>query len=268
MSNSAFEGDFHFPLQHQIGDPHVEKQHDVLRAELIAAHTREELLLREMRALSQRQDMMAREFEHRLINGLQLVVSLLSLQSRTAPTPEASMQLTVAARRVAALGRVHHRLHALDHQEHVEFRPYLQHLCDDLSGLLFQEHAGHAIIVEAATASIPTVFAIPLGFVVNELVTNSAKYAGGNITVRFEAATGGHTLSVMDEGPGLPAGFDPARTRGLGMRIILSLVKQIGGTLRYAAGDGGRGTCFTVAFTPPVTDSWTSVLTDRKSETL
>ena len=251
MSTSSFAGDFQFPLGNAIGDARVQKQRDVLKTELIAARAREVFLLREMRELSTRQEMMVQEFEHRLVNGLQMVVSLLSLQSRIAPTPEASMQLTVAARRVAALGRVHHRLHALDHQEHVEFRQYLQHLCDDLSGLLFQDRAGHAIVVEGATTDIPTVLAIPLGFVVNELVTNSAKYAEGNIVVRFEAATGGHSLSVMDEGQGLPPGFDPARSKGLGMRIILSLVKQIGGTLRYTAGDGGRGTRFTVAFVPP-----------------
>ena len=75
--------------------------------------------------LSVRQKMLAQEFEHRLVNGLQLISSLLSLQSRTATTPEAGDQLTVAARRVAALGRVHHRLHLLDHQDHVEFRDYL-----------------------------------------------------------------------------------------------------------------------------------------------
>jgi two-component sensor histidine kinase len=252
MSTSAFEGDFLFPARDAIFDVRVQKQRDALRAELIASHAREQLLLLEMRALTQRQDMMAQEFEHRLVNGLQLVVSLLSLQSRIAPTPEASMQLTVAARRVAALGRVHHRLHALDHQEHVEFRQYLQRLCDDLSGLLFPDRAGYAIVVEGHSANIPTAFAIPLGFIVNEFITNSAKYAEGNIIVRFEAATGGHLLSVMDEGPGLPSGFDPARTKGLGMRIIRSLVKQIGGTLRFAAGDGGRGTCFSVAFTPLV----------------
>jgi len=266
MTTPAVEGDFHFPSRDTLGETRAPKHRDALRAELAAAHAREEVLLREMRTLKQRQDMMAQEFEHRLINGLQLVVSLLTLQSRIAPTPEASMQLVVAARRVAALGRVHHRLHALDHQNHVEFRQYLQHLCEDLSGLLFPDGTGHSIIVEGHTVDIPTVVAIPLGFIVNELITNSAKYAEGSIIVRFEAATGGHLLSVMDQGPGLPSGFDPARTQGLGMRIIRSLVKQIDGTLRFSAGDGGRGACFTVAFMPPDTAPWTSVRADRKSE--
>ena len=94
--------------------------------------------------------MLTQEFEHQLINGLQLIVSLLSLQSRAATTPEAANQLTIAARRVAALGRVHRRLHFLDNDESVELKQYLHHLCEDLSGLLFQEATGYAIVVEGA----------------------------------------------------------------------------------------------------------------------
>ena len=136
--------------------------------------------------LAQRQVMLAQEFEHRLINGLQVISSLLSLQSRTAKTSEAADQLAMAAGRVAALGRVHRTLHLLDHQEHVEFKRYLEHLCEDLSRLLCEELGDCAVLVEGTNAEIPTVFAIPLGFIVNELITNSAKYAKGNITVRFE----------------------------------------------------------------------------------
>ena len=221
----------------------------MLAAELQAALAREQVLLREKHELSQRQVMLAQEFEHRLINGLQLIVSLLSLQSRTATTPEAADQLTIAARRVAALGRVHRRLHLLDHQDHVEFKEYLQHLCEDLSGLLFQEGSGYAIVVEGAKVEIPTTLAIPLGFIVNELITNSAKYAEGHITVRIEATSPtDRSLSVVDDGPGLPAGFNPADSKGLGMKIVLSLVQQIGGELHILPGDNGRGTRFMVKF--------------------
>ena len=195
-----------------------------------------------MSDLAQRQVMLAQEFEHRLINGLQVISSLLSLQSRAAKTSEAADQLTIAAARVAALGRVHRRLHLLDHQDRVEFKRYLEHLCEDLSRLLCEESGDCAILVEGANAEIPTVIAIPLGFIVNELITNSAKYAKGNITVRFETtAPGCHSLSVSDGGPGLPADFDPRGSKGLGMKIVAAQVKQIGGELRISAGADGRG---------------------------
>jgi len=239
-------------------DTHDEREFDALTAELQAARAREAAglareasWLLEKSELLQRQAMLAQEFEHRLINSLQIIVSLLSLQSRTAG-PEAAAQLTVAAQRVAAFGRVHRRLHLLDHQETVEFKQYLAHLCEDLSGLLFQGEAAHSIVVEGANIDIPTVFAIPLGFIVNELITNSAKYAKSNIIVRLASVpAAGCALSVLDDGPGLPVGFHPSASRGLGMKIVGSLVKQIGGALQTAAGDNGQGARFTVTFRPP-----------------
>jgi len=251
-STSARESAFRFPWGiAAVRDTRKQAQHDALIAELQAAHAREEVLLREKSDLLRRQDMLAQEFEHRLVNSLQIIVSLLSLQSRTAG-PEAAAQLTVAAKRVASFGRVHHRLHLLDHQEGVEFKEYLSRLCEDLSDLLFQGETASAIVVEGAKIRIPTMFAIPLGFIVNELITNSAKYAKSNIIVRLETnPTLGHSLSVVDDGPGLPAGFEPAESKGLGMKIISSLVKQIGGKLKIVPGENGCGVCFAITFCSP-----------------
>ncbi len=218
------------------------------KCELIAALVREAELLREKSDLLQHQDMLAQEFEHRLVNSLQLIVSLLSLQSRAATTIEAAAQLTIAAGRVAAFGRVHRRLHLLDHRKSVEFMQYLQHLCDDLSDLLFPEGAGRSVVVAGTNVKLPTELGIPLGFIVSELITNASKYAKGNITVQIERSAAAHLLSVSDGGPGLPADFNPANSKGLGMKIIQTLVKQIGGRLQFAPGDDGRGTRVTVAF--------------------
>ena len=250
MSDRAIETDLPISFRRALPrDRSMQKEHAALTAELQAALAREQVLQREKHEFSQRQGMLTQEFEHRLINGLQLIVSLLSLQSRTATTPEAADQLTIAARRVASLGRVHRRLHLLDHQEYVEFQEYLQLLCEDLSGLLFLESSGYAIVVEGAKAEIPTAMAIPLGFIVNELITNSAKYAAGHITVRIDATSpADRSLSVMDDGPGLPAGFQPVDSKGLGMKIVLSLVQQFGGELQIVPRDSGRGTHFKVKF--------------------
>jgi two-component sensor histidine kinase len=232
---------------------HVPQRHVVTTVQLKHALARENRLLREQSDLLPRHGMMAQEFEHRILNSLQLIVSPLSLQSRAATTPEAATQLKIAANRVAALGRVHRQLHLLNQQEKVEFKQYIQHLCEDLSGLLFQQEGKHAIVLEGANVEIPTALGIPLGFIVNELITNSAKYAEGTITVRLQTApTGSHSLSVSDDGPGLPMEFDLASSKGLGMKIIQSLVKQIDGELHIARAEDGHGACFTVTFNCPV----------------
>ncbi len=205
-------------------------------------------LLQQKDVLLEQKAMLAREFDHRLLNSLQLISSLLSLQSRTMKNPEAAAQLSIAGSRVAALGRVHRRLHVLDHLETVEFKQYISRLCEDLSGMLFNNQPKHAIIVEGEDIEIPTLLGIPLGFIVNELVTNSAKYTNGTITVRLESVPEGYSLSVLDDGPGLPKGFTPSGHKGLGMKIIQSLVKQIGGELQIGRGDHDRGSRFTILF--------------------
>lgn len=249
MSNKALEAGYSLPSRRGT-ERHVRRQgrDEALAAELRAVRARENELLREKADLLERQDLLAREFEHRLINSLQLITSLLSMQSRAASSPEATAQLAIAAGRVAAFGRVHRRLHLLDHQKSVDFRQYLQDLCGDLSGLLFQDGAARAVVVTGADVKLPTALGIPLGFIVTELITNSVKYAEGDISVRLETSTAAHSLSVADDGPGLPTEFDPARGRGLGMKIVRSLVGQIGGTLHIARGAGGRGSTIAVAF--------------------
>jgi two-component sensor histidine kinase len=229
----------------------VRSVHGRISAQLNSALAREGVLLRQNSDLLQRHEMMAQEFEHRLLNSLQLVVSLLWLQSRNASTAEAATQLNIAADRVAALGRVHRRLHLLDRQERVEFKQYIQHLCEDISRLVFQEGEKRAIVVQGEDVELPTALGIPLGFIVHELITNSTKHATGIITVRLgTASTGDHWLSVSDDGPGLPTDFDAAGGRGLGMKIIQSLVSQIGGKLHIARAADGLGACFTVTFAP------------------
>lgn len=229
-------------------DPHEHMERNALAVELRASSAREAASQAAHHALLKHQESQWTEFDHRLLNGLQLICGLLSSQSRTAP-PEAAVQLTIAARRIAAFGRAHRWLHFLDHQERVELKQYLQHLCEDLSALLFPDRAAHAIAVEGDEFEMATGLGIPLGFIVNELITNAAKHTEGTIIVRLRTISPtGLSLSVLDDGPGLPVGFDPAGNKGLGMKIVLSLVEQIGGKLHVAIGDDGRGTCFTVTF--------------------
>ena len=253
MSSTAFEIGFQFtPRRAGVSLAREHRQIDSLTAELQGARVREEILLREKRDLAHRQVMLTQEFEHRLINGLQVIASLLSLQSRTASTDEAAAQLATAAGRVAALGRVHHRLHLLDHKEHVQIDDYLRHLCDDLSSLLSQGQSGCAIVFEGANAVIPPAIAIPLGFIVNELITNSAKHGNAGITVRFESTSPvNHSLTVLDGGPGLPEEFNPANSKGLGMSIVQGLVKQIGGELHVKPYEGWLGRRITITFCSP-----------------
>jgi two-component sensor histidine kinase len=227
-----------------------EQMHDLVM-ELEASHQRESILIRDRNDLIERQKLLTQEFEHRLVNGLQIVASLLSLQSRNAVSPAAAIQLNDAALRVAAISRVHRRLHLLDNQEKVDFRGYVQELCADLSALLLHDNQNRKIFVSGTDGYLPVAVAIPLGFIVSELVTNSTKYTEGDTTVHVAGGDAEHSLTVTDQGPGLPDGFDRLQGRGIGMNIMRSLVKQIGGTLQFGPGKYGTGTSATVSFCLP-----------------
>jgi two-component sensor histidine kinase len=112
-----------------------------------------------------------------------------------------------------------------------------------------EDHPEGFIIVEGIEIMLPAATAIPLGFIANELITNAAKYGAGRITVSLEPnPEKGYALSVANDGPALPEGFDPAACKGLGMKIIRSLVDRIGGELRIGRGDNDQGAQFTVLF--------------------
>jgi len=115
--------------------------------------------------------------------------------------------------------------------------------------MLSTERPERLIAVEGIEVTLPVVTAVPLGFIASELITNAAKYGTGRITVSLETnLETGYALLVTNDGPGLPEGFDPAAGKGLGMRIIRSLVKQIGGELRVGRSDRYQGARFTVLF--------------------
>ena len=210
---------------------------------------REEALLSQKEELLQQQAVFSQESDHRLLNSLQMIISLLSLQSRASENPEVASQLAAAADRIATIGRIHRRLHSFDGVETFAFKQYLEDLARDFSAMLSAEHPQRVIAVEGTEVTLPAITAIPLGFIANELITNAAKYGAGKITVSLEAdPETGYALSVANDGPGLPEGFDPAAGKGLGMRIIRSLVKQIGGELRIGRCDNNQGARFTVLF--------------------
>src|SRR3984885_15752720 len=115
------------------------RRFDALAAELQASLAREGALRAEKHDLMRRQIMLAKEFEHRMTNGLQLIAGLLSSQSRTMPTAEAGIQLSIAARRVVALGTVHNRLGLLDQPANMGLKEFLVGGCHDLSSLLLHK---------------------------------------------------------------------------------------------------------------------------------
>jgi two-component sensor histidine kinase len=137
----------------------------------------------------------------------------------------------------------------LDRGRTVHFGEFVQLLCADLSGVFSSGPLVPAIVAETVELDLPTALGGPLGFLVSELVTNSAKHGKGEIKVRLQSISPSrHSLSVSDDGDGLPEGFEPASSPGLGMKIVRALVDRIDGKLSWSRGVDGKGTRFEVTF--------------------
>ncbi len=189
----------------------------------------------DLRQALDHKELLTREIEHRVQNSLSIVAGLLTMQAKTADSAETREALAAASLRVLAIGRVHRQLYQGDNIGIVEFGAYLRQLCADVERTLVRPSLSFE--VRADTVDLPVDTAIPLGIVANELLTNACKYcdpaSAERVTVTLDAGPRTVTLTVTDTGPGVPHDFTPQTGSGLGLRVIKSLVKQIGGTIVY-----------------------------------
>ena len=200
----------------------------------------------EKEAALRRAELMAKEIDHRVMNSLQLVSGLLDMQSRGVGSSETAEQLALASSRVATIAQVHRHIYQSDGVDKASCKGYLERLCAELSRTLPSAESD-AIAVVSDDVELPTAQIVPLGLIVNELVTNSVKHGASRITVSFiREATGGYVLTVTDDGTGLPADFDPASTPGFGMKVLSALARQLGGELRFGGASSVSGANFSI----------------------
>jgi two-component sensor histidine kinase len=195
-----------------------------------------------------RAETMAKEVDHRVMNSLQLIGAILNLQSRAAGSRSAPEELSIAAKRVAAVAQVHRHLYMTSDITRSDCVEYTQRLCAELSGML-QSATSKSITVRGISLQLPTERIVPLGLIVNELVTNAAKHGANEISVSVDAAEDGYAaLSVSDDGDGLPPGFSLDVKQGLGIKVIKTLAKDLGGRLEIVPRGGQKGAHFRVIF--------------------
>lgn len=202
-----------------------------------------------LRAAVERNQLLLKEVNHRVNNSLALVASMLHLKSATV-NDEVKAHLDEASNRITAIARAHQRLYQTEMFEKIELGPYLEDICRSFSESLPEclLHVNVGAEIEAAPDQ-----AIPVALFVNELITNSAKYGhpDGKCEIWIEVVRGDGkiSVSVRDKGIGLPANFDPASRKGLGMRLVNAFTAQLGGSLEIRRHDPGVE--FVLTFQPP-----------------
>ena len=203
-----------------------------------------------LRSAVERNQLLLKEVNHRVNNSLALVASMLHLKSSTV-SDEVKSHLDEASSRITAIARAHQRLYQTENFEKIDLGPYLEDICRSFAESL-PDCALH-VIVEGGI-EIPLDQAIPAALFVNELITNSAKYAHPNskceVWIGVTQSDSKVSISVRDEGVGLPPNFETTSRKGLGMRLINAFAAQLGGSLDIRRHDPGVE--FVLMFPKPV----------------
>ncbi len=196
---------------------------------------------REHEVACERIAILMQELTHRVKNSLQTIASMVMLESRRLKGDEGIAALERVSHRISALAHLYAKLSKSDAVGAVDSETYLVGVCHDLAGSV--QSSGRAIALKTDIESIllPTDRAIPIGLIVNELVTNAFKYAfpsdtKGTVAVTLRREHGNLCLMVVDDG----IGIDPQRAdSGLGSRLVSAFAQQLSGQLeRESRTDG------------------------------
>ena len=226
-------------------------EHDVAflqgAANILGMAIEQQRYQRKLQLALDRHQVLLKEVNHRVKNSLQVVSSMLHLQSAAVGDPDLSDRLTEASNRIAAVGRAYERLAYNADYENIDLVAYLREVIEDL-----EKSAAPFKIDFVAPDEIQFAAdrAILVALIINELVLNAGKYAypdggSGSIFVRLvQLDSTSVQVSVRDEGIGMPAGFDPSASKRLGTRLVNALARQLDAELTRPA--TAVGTNFTL----------------------
>ena len=199
----------------------------------------------EVERLLVQKDLLIAEIHHRVRNNLQMVSSLVSLQTKRTQTPEAKEALATLKSRVLSMALVHEKLYGSTLTGTIDLGTYLPDL---LLLMIPKEALDEGIIrltVKTPSLELSPASCLDIGLVVTELVNNALKYSllprgGGELKVAMTAVGNELHLLVEDDGPGFPENFRPDESHSLGYKLITTLLHRYRGSWIILPGPGGR----------------------------
>jgi PAS domain S-box-containing protein len=203
----------------------------------------------QMQSSLQEKEVLLKEIHHRVKNNLQIISSLLSLQSEKISNQDQARTFKESQDRIRSMALIHEKLYQARDISRVDFAEYVRSLTAYLSRS-YVTRPGIEIVIDIEGIFLDIDQAIPCGLIINELVSNSLKYAfreGRSGEIRIGLSNGDHSyiLAVGDNGAGLPPGLDFRNTPSLGLQLVNTLVGQLEGTIDLAE---GAGTTFRITF--------------------
>ncbi|WP_439630915.1 PAS domain-containing sensor histidine kinase [Gemmata sp.] len=205
-----------------------------------------------VKASLREKEVLLREIHHRVKNNLQVVSTLLDLQSGHTTDPAAAEMFKESRGRVKSMALIHERLYRSQDMARVDLGEYVRQLANDLHRT-YRMSEGIRLDLDVDVPALDIDVAIPCGLLLNELISNCFKHAfagaaEGCLRVALHRDGGANVLTVADDGAGFPAGTDFRNTASFGLQLVNTMVDQLGGGIALAT---GRGTTFTVRFPTP-----------------
>jgi PAS domain S-box-containing protein len=190
-----------------------------------------------------------KEINHRVKNNLQVVTSLLKLQEKSISDENLKRVFLDSINRMNTMSLLHKKLYQGGNFSHVDFGNYIKGIVDFLSETYDTRKKNITCIVEAEEMELNLETSVPCGLIVNELVSNSFKYAfpggtGGKVHVKLEGGTK-NMLTISDNGCGLPDDVNLHDSKTMGLALVHTLAQQMGAIIEV---DSTNGACFRIKF--------------------
>ncbi|MDT8396386.1 MAG: PAS domain S-box protein [bacterium] len=195
-------------------------------------------------------EILLREIHHRVKNNLQVISGLLNLQSQYIGDVGVRSVFKESQNRIKTMALIHEELYQREDLALINLAKYLRDLVENLFQSYMVKKEAVELVLDIPALEINLDTAIPCGLIVNELVSNALKHAfpdqrKGKIEVSVTRLGGTYTLTISDDGVGLPEGMDYRKVKSMGMQLVVVLVEQLGGELTY---NGEGGTSFMMTF--------------------
>ena len=240
-----------FPAEASISK--VRTGRDTMFTVIMRDVTHRALAEERLKASLREKDVLLEEVHHRVKNNLQVISSLLGLQARAISNPETRKKFEESQHRIQSMALLHERLYQSDDLTRIDFAEYLKRLAEQLFSV-YGARKRIRLVTELEPLYFDLDTAVPCGLIVNELLSNALKYGfpkGRSGMVRLELrylTPGTVSLTVEDDGAGLPVDFDWRTSSSLGLRLVRTLAEQLGGRVEWHR---GPGTTFAIQFPSP-----------------
>ncbi|CAJ36932.1 histidine kinase N-terminal 7TM domain-containing protein [Methanocella arvoryzae] len=183
-----------------------------------------------------------KEVHHRVKNNLQIITSLLNLQSTGMDDPKYTGMIRDSQNRIKSMALVHEQLYKSRDLSNIDIAEYLNSLINNISRSYNQASGRVTLRTDIETINVDIDRAVPIGIIVTELVSNAYKYAfpearEGEIWVELRRDGGKIMLTISDNGVGLPEGLEIGKTGTLGLQLVEMLTQQIDGELEIGKGE-------------------------------